>query len=248
MNATSNSYGPMATIAPALAGDTAREHPEQTLPPELAQFYATRETATGPLRAFLDKLINAFEETGDPSGVCAQLVAAIENGQGGSHPDNWVCPDGVPWCEGDPEDHADPREHHHSGPSTRMDGSYLQIRDDLMVFHLIQWNDAEPRLMFQADGTWPELDLKQVDELAADELQHLVRLHDARRKLRTLTIDRKYGRTTTSADMADDLSDAAVSVALTAMSAALKSAPDRTRTPLALRTALDLTETDAYEA
>jgi hypothetical protein len=160
-----------------------------------------------------------------------------------------ACPDGIAFCEGDPEDHATPDEHHHSGPITSMTGSYLTpFSGPIMELHILQWHGHAPEVTFVGDGDWPQLNLGQVDELIGDTVQYLIKLRSVRRQFAILTKDREYGRTTTTEDMAEDLPAAAFSVVLDALDAALKASPDRARTLSALRCALDLTEDDAYGA
>ncbi|MGV9337868.1 hypothetical protein [Streptomyces sp. NPDC003688] len=83
------------------------------------------------------------------------------------------CPDGVLFCEGAADGHADPRERVHQGPLTAMHGSYTDDRTGLMAFQLAQWNDDAPGLDFSSDGSWPTLTLDQVDELICDMSAHL---------------------------------------------------------------------------
>ncbi|MEU1216094.1 hypothetical protein ABZ424_27575 [Streptomyces sp. NPDC005790] len=94
-----------------------------------------------------------------------------------------MCPDGRTWCTGDPASHADPREHVHRGPEQSMNGVY---GFDVMAAHLVQWNDDAVQLAFVGMGEWPDLDLKQADELVDDMAAHLDRLRALRGQLAAL--------------------------------------------------------------
>ncbi|MDX5572897.1 MULTISPECIES: DUF6907 domain-containing protein [Streptomyces] len=94
-----------------------------------------------------------------------------------AHP---LCPDGRLWCTGDPDSHADPREHIHRGHEIAMHGVY---GFDVMAFHLTQMDDDPVRLAFVGMGDWPDLDVDQVDELIADMAVHLDRLRAVRAKM-----------------------------------------------------------------
>ncbi|MCC3653231.1 hypothetical protein LIX60_17530 [Streptomyces sp. S07_1.15] len=94
-----------------------------------------------------------------------------------------ACPDGRPWCTGEPRDHSDPREHIHQSPELSMTGSY---GTGLAAFCIAQHDDDRPELAFAGRGDWPDLDLDQVDELIADMAEHLRRLRAARAALAAL--------------------------------------------------------------
>ncbi|MFD5483788.1 DUF6907 domain-containing protein [Streptomyces hawaiiensis] len=104
-----------------------------------------------------------------------------------------TCPDGVSFCDGDPGDHEDPREHFHHGPFTAM-GAHRPYAgrhgDGIMAFHLSQVNGETPGLDFVAGGDWPTLDLGEVDELISDMSGHLAKLRAARTQIADLTSGR----------------------------------------------------------
>jgi hypothetical protein len=74
-----------------------------------------------------------------------------------------ACPDGIDWCTGAPENHADQREHRHTGREYALTGRYLQDPDPgssgVAAVQLAAWDDDAPRLTFQGTGLWPELNL-----------------------------------------------------------------------------------------
>jgi hypothetical protein len=116
--------------------------------------------------------------------VAARLAADLLARLTGRTP---VCPDGIDWCTGDPDSHADPREHRHVGTAHALTGPYLGDKDrEVLAFELIRWDSGEPRLSFQADGTWPDLDIDQVDALVRDLTAHLVALRVERRRMALL--------------------------------------------------------------
>ncbi|MEU9057929.1 hypothetical protein AB0D13_03260 [Streptomyces sp. NPDC048430] len=108
------------------------------------------------------------------------------------HTTTVACPDGKAYCLGEPIDHSDPREHIHRGPEHFLRGSYLgrgSGAGSILAFSLIQWNDDKPQLEFAADGTWPELDLPQIDELIGDLADYLHKLEAARNQLAELNAE-----------------------------------------------------------
>ncbi|WHM37549.1 hypothetical protein [Streptomyces sp. BPTC-684] len=73
-----------------------------------------------------------------------------------------------------------------------MTGSYGNA---LMEFTVIRWaEDAVPEMEFVGDGSWPSLNLEQVDELIADFNSHLQSLRAAREHLALLTDPSMYRR------------------------------------------------------
>ena len=107
-----------------------------------------------------------------------------------------VCPDGKAHCLGDPTDHSDPREHIHRGPEHALQGRYLGRAagaGSFLAFGLIQWNDEKPQLEFAADGTWPELDLPQIDELIRDLADYTHKLQFVRNQLAQLNGEEPTG-------------------------------------------------------
>ncbi|AIV35918.1 hypothetical protein [Streptomyces sp. CCM_MD2014] len=77
-------------------------------------------------------------------------------------------------CTGD--DCADPSAPVHYGPVPGLRVSFVD--GPLLPFNLAQWGDEPPVLSFYADGTWPDLDVAQVDELllALDEYTGALRV------------------------------------------------------------------------
>ncbi|MEU6703851.1 DUF6907 domain-containing protein [Streptomyces wuyuanensis] len=138
-----------------------------------------------------------------PTGRLPHLIAALSSystafsigpqhsGHGDdSHTDGQpvttACPDGIPWCLGRAEDHADPDEHIHHGPETAITTA---AGDKVMTFALVQWHDKAPRLEHEGRGDWDHLDLAQVDTLRADTVAYLARLDAAREQLAQLLND-----------------------------------------------------------
>ncbi|MEV6382570.1 hypothetical protein AB0M31_24515 [Streptomyces sp. NPDC051773] len=79
-------------------------------------------------------------------------------------PQTTAYPDGVSFCDGNPRDHEDPREHPHHGPliAMRAHRPYAcHRRDGIMALQLTQVDDETPGLDFVADGEWPPLDLER---------------------------------------------------------------------------------------
>ncbi|MFJ5150866.1 hypothetical protein ACIQCF_04660 [Streptomyces sp. NPDC088353] len=154
-----------------------------------------------------------------------------------------ACPDGVTFCTGDPDTHADPREHHHQGREHSLSGSYLEFADGIMAFHLSQLDDDTPSLLFQADGIWPQLSLPQVDELISDETVHLIALRADRRRLADLLTPACTGPIDETDD--EQTSHAAFSLAADALQIALAKSPDRASTLRALRALYDVHVSEA---
>lgn len=74
------------------------------------------------------------------------------------------------------EDCRHPREQWHRGTTHGLSLSFTD--EPLLPFELAQWSGDAPRLAFFADGTWPDLDVAQVDELllALDEYAGALRV------------------------------------------------------------------------
>jgi hypothetical protein len=136
----------------------------------------------------------------DDLETLARTIDASTSGEQPSTPDTASCPDGVPFCTGEPADHEDPTEQIHHGPSTAM-GAHRPYagrhRDGIMAFHLSQINDEAPGLAFVAGGDWPTLTLEEVDELIGDMSAHLVKLRAARAQIAGL-VARRFGPTATA--------------------------------------------------
>lgn len=128
----------------------------------------------------------ATARAADRAGRLAGLLRSMHAAMALSAAPAATCPDGVPFCDGAPAVHSDWREHIHQGPPTAMHGSYCDSPDGIMTFGLAQWHDDEPGIEFVADGSWPTLDLAQVDELISDMGAHLERLRAARAELADL--------------------------------------------------------------
>lgn len=160
-------------------------------------------------------------------------------------PQQTRCPDGITWCLGDPADHADPREHRHEGPEYGLTGSYVDRKwtESLVAFQIAQWDDDEPRLVFQSDGTWPGLGLPQVDELIGDAVPWLVQLIAARRRI---AIEVSPQQSTVPFTDSEDkqTASAAFDLATAAIDIALAKTEDRAGMFRALRTFLAMTEAE----
>ena len=160
-------------------------------------------------------------------------------------PPQTPCPDAVAWCLGNPADHADPREHRHEGPEYGLTGSHAQgaRNESLVAFRIVQWDDDAPRLVFQSDGTWPDLDLTQVDELIGDAVPWLTQLVATRRRL---AIEVSPNRSTVPFTESEDeqMASGAFDLATKAMDIALAKSEDRAGTLRALRSFLDMTEAE----
>ncbi|WP_261719076.1 hypothetical protein [Streptomyces sp. FZ201] len=151
-----------------------------------------------------------------------------------------ACPDGIDWCTGDPDSHADPHEHRHVGTPHALTGPYLSDKDrEVLAFELVQWTGAEPRLSFQADGTWPDLDIDQVDALVRDLTAHLIALRVEQRRMAIL-LDPPAAPATETEDERTAL--AAFETASDALAAALEKTGDRPRMLTAFRALLDVSE------
>ncbi|MGP4092569.1 hypothetical protein [Streptomyces sp. KR55] len=79
------------------------------------------------------------------------------------------------------EDCGNPREPVHYGPEHGLRVSFAD--EPLLPFELAQWGDEQPSLSFFADGSWPDLDLGQVDELLLALDQYTGALRVAREHL-----------------------------------------------------------------
>lgn len=86
-------------------------------------------------------------------------------------------------CTG--QDCQDPREVVHHGPEHGLRVSFAEKA--LMPFELAQWGSDAPALAFFADGSWPELDVDQVDELLLALDEYAGALRRARQHLEEAT-------------------------------------------------------------
>jgi hypothetical protein len=146
------------------------------------------------------------------------------------------CPDGVDWCTGDPENHADPREHRHESREYALTGRYLQDSDPgssgIAAVQLAAWDDEAPRLVFQGTGLWPDLNLAQTDELVADAVPWLIGLMATRRRF---AIALEPGKTPFTETEAEQTSAAAFSLAARALETAVSRSGNRAETLRAFR-------------
>lgn len=202
---------------------------ESALTPDQADTFADNLTVfAGRIRA-LARVARATDEPVTESGPAATPAA---------------CPDGITWCEGNPANHADPREHRHEGPEYGLTGSYVDPHwnKSLVAFQIAQWDDDQPRLVFQSDGTWPDLGLSEADELIGDAVPWLTQLIAARRRL---AIELKPSRTPFMETENAQTATAAFELATAAMQVAVDKAEDQTAMLAALRLWLKLAEDEA---
>ncbi|MGW0596108.1 hypothetical protein ACWD11_03070 [Streptomyces sp. NPDC002776] len=155
------------------------------------------------------------------------------------HPEHRPCPDGIDWCTGTPEDHADPREHHHTSRQYQFNGRYLQDADGhgIAAVQLSSWDDEEPRISFQGTGLWPDLGLPETDELLSDAVLWVIGLLALRRRF---AIALEPGKTPFTETESEQTSAAAFSLAARAIEVALAQSPDRAGTLAAMRSLLNL--------
>jgi hypothetical protein len=176
--------------------------------------------------------------------VAALLAEPAEGGTGSVQPAG--CPDGIDWCTGAPENHADQREHRHTGREYALTGQYLQDPDPsssgVAAVQLAAWDDDAPRLTFQGTGLWPDLDLPQTDELIGDAIPWLIGLMATRRRF---AIALEPGKTPFTETETEQTSHAAFSLAARALEAALSTSPNRVETLRAFRSLLDLHDDEA---
>ena len=255
IQATTNSFGLPATPAVDLT-------PTGHLPYLVDQADIAREHADALSTLDFDKVTAAVHEAmqatfpdeytpelGDT--VAADTIARLDQArqdvepatEPGSVTAPAACPDNVTWCLGDPDGHADPREHRHEGPEYKLNGSYLQDSDTsgIAAFALTQWDDGEPCVVFQGTGLWPSLDLTQVDQLIADAVPWLVQLIATRRLLAIeVSPNRPVVPFAESGD--EQTASAAFDLATKAVDVALATTGDRAGTLRALRNFLALAE------
>lgn len=155
------------------------------------------------------------------------------------------CPDGITWCLGNPAHHADPREHRHEGPEYGLNGSYVDGNptESIAAFQIVQWDDREPHLVFQSDGTWPDLCLTQVDELIGDAVLWLVQLIATRRRI-AIEVSPQQSTVPFTESQDKQTASAAFDLATKAVDVALAKTADRAGTLRALRNFLDLAEAE----
>ncbi|MFB6775560.1 hypothetical protein [Streptomyces sp. NPDC056337] len=79
------------------------------------------------------------------------------------------------------EDCDGPGGHTHSTAETALHVSFAD--EPLMPFNLAQFGSEQPELAFFADGSWPTLNLAQVDELLSALDQYTSTLRNARQQL-----------------------------------------------------------------
>ena len=239
---TTNTFGLPATPAVDLT-------PTGHLPYLVAQADIAREHAdalstldfdkvTAAVHQAMQKTLPAEYTPALANTIAADMVARLT-------PATPACPDGITWCLGDPANHADPREHRHEGREHSLAGSYIRggWTEGVAAFQLVQWDDDEPRLAFQSDGTWPDLTLTQVDELIGDAVPWLTQLIATRRRL---AIEVSPNRSTVPFTESDDeqTASAGFDLATRAMDIALDKSEDRAGTLRALRNFLDMAEAE----
>lgn len=164
---------PTGKTLPLLAG----------LPPQPASLI---EAAESPLTRFETEFERFAEQLGSPAEAAYRILAALEQdrAQTAAVPSgDSTCPDGRAWCTGDPDSHADPREHIHHGPAHAITDPAGQR---VMEFSIVQWHEGRPELEFESGGRWETFDLDQTDELIAATAAHLGKLRKARNHLAEL--------------------------------------------------------------
>ncbi|MFE9098523.1 hypothetical protein [Streptomyces sp. NPDC007264] len=167
--------------------------------------------------------------------VIAQLNAMRTPTCQAAIPERPACPDGFTWCGEPAADHGVDRRH--AGAAHAMRGTYTRPDGGLMEFQVVQWGDDEPKLLFQADGTWPDLNLAQTDELVADTTTHLIRLKATRRRLALLL----GGDTVPAVEVTDEeISAAAFALVLDALDTAVGKSSSKAGVWQALRTVVDM--------
>lgn len=249
---TTNRIGLMATPAPACMLDgqnsAPRIKPDPTAPLALAEHITATKGPDGldRLAAALPAIVDRAMQDTIPAKYTPELAAAIAEDViarlTAASPNNTPCPDGIPWCDGDPANHTDTDDHRHTGPEHNLSGSYVQgggWTDSLMGFQLAQWPDGQPHIVFQGSGAWPDLTMGQVDELIDDATGWLTQLIATRRRL---AIELNPGRTPFTEPADKQTSSAAFDLATRAMDVALTKTGDQAGMLRALRNFLDLTE------
>jgi hypothetical protein len=174
----------------------------------------------------------------------ADFVAAeLRQSADGPLPAQTPCPDGVAWCDGDPVNHTNDDDHRHQGAEHTLNGSYLcdPSSDGIATFYLAKWHDGEPHLVFQGTGLWADINLEQVDELIGDAVPWLTQLIATRRHLAILL---NPGSTPFTQTDDQQTASAAFCVATDAIGVALKKSPDPAGLLQAMRTYLDMAETE----
>ncbi|MEU3413741.1 hypothetical protein ABZ760_21140 [Streptomyces sp. NPDC006658] len=153
------------------------------------------------------------------------------------HGTQLTCPDGVRFCQGYPSDHEVPGDHLNMGPITAMHGPYVGSQEGIAGFHLRQIQGEQPVIEFVGDGSWPALDLADVDRLGADLLTHHIALKVARRQLADMLTS---ARTPLDEPEDEQTAHAAFSLAAEALAVALEKSPDREATLAAMRSLVNL--------
>lgn len=153
------------------------------------------------------------------------------------------CPDGITWCLGKPANHSDTDEHRHEGPEYGLTGSYIQSdwHESLVGFQIAQWPGGEPHIVFQSDGTWPDLGLSEADELIGGAVPWLIQLIATRRRI---AIELNPGKTPFTESQDRQTASAGFDLATAAIDVALAKTEDRAGMFRALRTFLAMTEAE----
>lgn len=155
------------------------------------------------------------------------------------------CPDSVAWCDGDPVNHTDDDDHRHQGAEHTLNGSYLcdPGTEGIATFYLAKFHDSQPHLVFQGTGLWADIDLTQVDELIEDAVPWLTQLIATRRHLAILL---NPGSTPFTQTDDQQTASAAFCLATDSMRIALDKSPDPAGLRQAMRTYLDMAETEGH--
>ncbi|MGW1278045.1 DUF6907 domain-containing protein [Streptomyces tsukubensis] len=94
------------------------------------------------------------------------------------------CPDGVTFCDGDPQNHDRPGDHFHRGQPHAVTAPNGEVLNEITI---VQWDGEQIELEFQGSGSWETYDLVQVDNLLAQFRAHTAHLTKARNLLDSRT-------------------------------------------------------------
>lgn len=233
MNATPEGTETMS-ITTFRTTDTAREH-GQTDASNLAEVIAALPDS---IDQAAQKALGDNYSPAVATAIAAAMTAELTQPQQTPQPAG--CPDGITWCIGAPDGHADPREHRHESREYTLAGRYLQDPDagcSTANVYLSSWDADTPRLVFQGTGLWPDLDLPQADELVDDSVTWLIGLISIRRRF---AVELNPGKGPFTETEQEQTASAAFALATSAMDVALGAAGDRAGMLRAMASYVDL--------